>query len=82
VSPVKYELGFYIPEDHILHSHRREILKSYANGQLDVPALVPPVHMVRTAGWDPDSIWKMCGREKPPSWGIAASCLVGSNVRW
>jgi hypothetical protein len=29
VSPVKYELGFYIPEDDILHSHRREDLKSY-----------------------------------------------------
>jgi hypothetical protein len=29
VSPVKYGLGFYIPEDGILHSHRREILKSY-----------------------------------------------------
>jgi hypothetical protein len=29
VSSVKYELGFYIPEDVILHSHRREILKSY-----------------------------------------------------
>jgi hypothetical protein len=29
VSPVKYELGFYIPEDGILHSHRREGLKSY-----------------------------------------------------
>jgi hypothetical protein len=28
VSPVKYELGFYIPEDDILHSHRREDLKS------------------------------------------------------
>jgi hypothetical protein len=28
VSPVKYELGFYIPEDNILHSHRRENLKS------------------------------------------------------
>jgi hypothetical protein len=28
VSPVKYELGFYIPEDDILHSHRRENLKS------------------------------------------------------
>jgi hypothetical protein len=26
---VKYELGFYIPEDDILHSHRREDLKSY-----------------------------------------------------
>jgi hypothetical protein len=29
VSPVKYELGFYIPEDDILHSHRRVNLKSY-----------------------------------------------------
>jgi hypothetical protein len=28
VSPVKYELGFYIPGD-ILRSHRRENLKSY-----------------------------------------------------
>jgi hypothetical protein len=30
VSPVKYELGFYIPDDGILHSHRRENLKSYS----------------------------------------------------
>jgi hypothetical protein len=29
VSPVKYRLGFYIPEDDILHSYRRENLKSY-----------------------------------------------------
>jgi hypothetical protein len=29
VSPMKYKLGFYIPEDDILHSHRREKLKSY-----------------------------------------------------
>jgi hypothetical protein len=29
VSPVKYELGFYIPEDDTLHSHCRENLKSY-----------------------------------------------------
>jgi hypothetical protein len=28
MSPVRYELGF-IPEDDILHSHCREILKSY-----------------------------------------------------
>jgi hypothetical protein len=24
VFPVRYELGFHIPEDGILHSHRRE----------------------------------------------------------
>jgi hypothetical protein len=29
MSPVKYELGFYIPEDVILHSHLRENHKSY-----------------------------------------------------
>jgi hypothetical protein len=29
VSPVRYELGFYIPKDGILHSHLRESLKSY-----------------------------------------------------
>jgi hypothetical protein len=33
VSPVRYELGFYIPEDNILHSHRRENLKSYISGE-------------------------------------------------
>jgi hypothetical protein len=26
---VKYELGFYIPEDDILHSHRQENLTPY-----------------------------------------------------
>jgi hypothetical protein len=29
VSPVKYELGFYIPEDGILHSHHCENLQPY-----------------------------------------------------
>jgi hypothetical protein len=29
VSPVKYVLGSYIPEDGILHSHRRGNLKPY-----------------------------------------------------
>jgi hypothetical protein len=29
VSPVKYELVFYMPEDDILHSHSRDDLKSY-----------------------------------------------------
>jgi hypothetical protein len=29
VSPVKYELGFYIPEDGVIHSHRREKVKFY-----------------------------------------------------
>jgi hypothetical protein len=29
MCPVRYELGFYIPEDDILHSHCRENLESY-----------------------------------------------------
>jgi hypothetical protein len=29
VSPVRYELGFSIPEDGVLHSHRRENLTFY-----------------------------------------------------
>jgi hypothetical protein len=29
MSPVKYELCFHIAEDDILHSHRRENLKSH-----------------------------------------------------
>jgi hypothetical protein len=29
VSPVRYELGFYISEDDILHSYRRDSLKAY-----------------------------------------------------
>jgi hypothetical protein len=36
VSPVKYELGFYIPEDDILHSYRHEDLESY---MLQIPSL-------------------------------------------
>jgi hypothetical protein len=33
MSPVRYKLGFYIPEDGILHSHRRENLKPYSMPQ-------------------------------------------------
>jgi hypothetical protein len=29
VSPVRYEVGFYISEDGILHSDRRESLRAY-----------------------------------------------------
>jgi hypothetical protein len=30
MSPVRYEMGLYIPEDGILHSHRSENIKSYS----------------------------------------------------
>jgi hypothetical protein len=29
MSPVRYDLGFYIPEDGFRHSYRREYLKPY-----------------------------------------------------
>jgi hypothetical protein len=29
MSPLRYELEFYIPDDDIHHSHYRESLKSY-----------------------------------------------------
>jgi hypothetical protein len=29
MSPARYELGFYVPEDGILHGEHRENLKSY-----------------------------------------------------
>jgi hypothetical protein len=29
ISPVRYKLGFYIPEDGILHSHRLENVESF-----------------------------------------------------
>jgi hypothetical protein len=35
VSPVKYELGFYIPEEAILHNHCRENLTSYVASLLN-----------------------------------------------
>jgi hypothetical protein len=41
---VKYKLGFYIPEDDILHSHRRENLKSYTDN------LLPTLHVGGVAG--------------------------------
>jgi hypothetical protein len=43
VSPVKYELGFYIAEDAILHNHRSENLKSYIT-LLCLPLF--PVHIM------------------------------------
>jgi hypothetical protein len=36
VSSVRYELGFYIPGDDILHSHRRENRKSYIVAEIFV----------------------------------------------
>jgi hypothetical protein len=49
VSPVKYELRFYIPEDDILHSHRREDFKSYTHFVSHILTM-PNVHW--TILWD------------------------------
>jgi hypothetical protein len=39
VSPLRYELGFYIQEDGIIHSHRRENLTSYNVSVSRLPCL-------------------------------------------
>jgi hypothetical protein len=41
VSPVRYELVFYIPEDGVLHSHRRENLKSYIDLSVQEGRIMP-----------------------------------------
>jgi hypothetical protein len=38
VSPVKYELGLYIPEESILHVYRRDNLEFYSLS-LSLPSL-------------------------------------------
>jgi hypothetical protein len=43
VSPVRYKLGFYIPEDGIIHSHRRENLKFYIKVTEMVFVMIPIV---------------------------------------
>jgi hypothetical protein len=56
VSPVRYELSFYIPEDGILHNRRRDNLKSYMDlfsssleGK-ETPALLGPLERASITG--------------------------------
>jgi hypothetical protein len=62
VSPVKYELGFYILEDDILHSQCRGNFKSYSvlavewrdshpGRFIPYPERAPATHWIRLAGW-------------------------------
>jgi hypothetical protein len=51
VSPVKYELSFYIPEDGILHSHRRENLKSDIYSVLFITLLQRPLSDLMYHSW-------------------------------
>jgi hypothetical protein len=46
VFPVMYELGSYIPEDGILHSHRRANLKSCMIWSVSSPEVQPPLVLV------------------------------------
>jgi hypothetical protein len=45
VSPVRYKLGFYIPEDAILHSHRRGNLKSYTANVVPTSLIISSLMM-------------------------------------
>jgi hypothetical protein len=49
MSPVRYELGFYIPEDDILHSHRRENLKFYNNSPVRSGVTATPSCLINYA---------------------------------
>jgi hypothetical protein len=57
VSPVRYELGFYIPENDILHSHCRGNLKSYmalfpSSGEgCEISTLLSQLQRVNTNHW-------------------------------
>jgi hypothetical protein len=42
VSPVRYELGFYIPDDCIFHSHCRENLNHY------IASIISPQHYFKS----------------------------------
>jgi hypothetical protein len=46
MSPVRYELRFYIPENDIIHSYRRENLKSYIPECRFFPFVVKDVSLV------------------------------------
>jgi hypothetical protein len=70
---VKYELGFYIPEDDILHSHRRENLKSYKGislmtKELEKGTLHPPL---KPDFWEERS--KLEGEADIPDNGVEGS---------
>jgi hypothetical protein len=47
---VKYELGFYIPEDDILHSQRRENSKSYMISSAFAHFIQGPAHFTGSHG--------------------------------
>jgi hypothetical protein len=61
MSLVKYELGFYIPEDGILHSDRRENPRS--------SIFLVPVRPDIISTASPRELWLCC--EKPPSLHVA-----------
>jgi hypothetical protein len=45
VSPVRYELGFYTPEDDILHSQRSENLKPHEDEWWFCPQYLYPLSL-------------------------------------
>jgi hypothetical protein len=59
VSPVRYELGFYIPQDDILHSHRPENGKQ--SSEVIVPTSVPGRARIVIKSSDPWSRYRLTG---------------------
>jgi hypothetical protein len=77
VSPVRYELGFYIPEDVVLHSHRRKNLKSYI-----FRARVLNVAHGSCSAWRhmPLPVLKYPGRECVPNSALAVGLLTRHHI--
>jgi hypothetical protein len=67
VSPVKYELGFYIPEDGILHRQHRENLRSYTYISLFSPNFWRRIYFVKREDIC-QRLWQKYLKYVPPYW--------------
>jgi hypothetical protein len=60
VSPVKYELGFYIPDDGILHSlsHTFVVKLVLRTSEYIRPRIIAPMRRVSPEDWELYRPWK------------------------
>jgi hypothetical protein len=66
MSPVRYELGFYIPGGDILQSHCREHLKSYTSAETSVSLVCHGMCSVQS------SEKRLCRARPSPTWRVAS----------
>jgi hypothetical protein len=84
VSPVKYGLGFYIPEDGILHSHCRENFKSYTalTGWAQLQRRMSPMRYELGFCIPADGIFHSHRRENLKSYIYLRCCKIQTSRRW